>query len=117
MMLRRDLLALAAAPLGSAAAGTVKMHASTYAMQTLDVDTAVEHLRTIGYDGAELCLMRGWPSEPAKFDATARRRIRATGFPIPTLIENFSTLVDDAAHAKTLDRIRDAAALAYDIAP
>lgn len=118
MISRRDLLVFAAAsPLRSASATEVKLHASTYAMQTLNVDTAIEHLRQIGYDGVELCLMPGWPSEPAKFDASARRRTRAAGFPIPTLIENFSTLVDDAAHSQTLDRIRTAAALAYDIAP
>jgi inosose dehydratase len=117
-MRRRDLLVLAAAvPAGSASAAGVKIHASTYAMQTLDIVSAIEHLRTIGYDGSELCLMPGWPSEPEKFDAAARRRVRATGFPIPTLIENFNTLVDDATHAKTLDRIRAAAALAYGIAP
>ncbi len=118
MIRRRDLLAFAAAaPLRPASVAAVKIHASTYAMQTLDVDSAIENLRTIGYDGVELCLMPGWPSEPAKLDAAARRRVRATGFPVPTLIENFNTLVDDAAHAKTLERIRAAAALGYDIAP
>ena len=118
MMRRRDLLALAAAvPARSASAGAVKIHASTYAMQTLDVVSAIERLRAIGYDGAELCLMPGWPSEPAKLDTAARRLVRAAGFPVPTLIENFNTLVDDAAHARILDRIRAAATLAHDIVP
>lgn len=108
-MRRREFLALALAP----AAGPVKLHASTYAMQALEVEGAIGHLREIGYDGAELCLMPGWPTA----DSAARRRIHAGGFPIPTLIENFNTLVPDGDHARTLDRIRSAAALAHDIAP
>lgn len=118
MIRRRDLLSLAApAALRAASTGDVRLHASTYAMQKLDVDAAILQLRKIGYDGVELCLMPGWPSEPEKFDSAARGRVRASGFPIPTLIEGFNTLVDNAAHARTLDRIRAAAALAHDIAP
>jgi inosose dehydratase len=86
-------------------------------MQTVPVDDALRHLRTIGYDGAELCLMPGWPTEAGKLDRAARKRIRDTGFPVPTLIENFNTLVDAAENLRTLDRIRAAAELAHDIAP
>ena len=86
-------------------------------MQSLPVDQAIQEIRRIGYDGAELCLMAGWPSEPAKLDAAARKRIRKTGFPIPSLIENFNLLVSPEAHRATLERIRVAAALAHDIAP
>ena len=111
-MRRRDLLWLAAA--GRSA---VRLHLGTYGMQALPVDRALNLIRETGYDGAELCLMAGWPSEPAKLDAAARRRIRTSGLPIPTLIENFNTLVADAEHERTLDRIRVAAALAHDIAP
>lgn len=111
-MRRRDLLWLAAA--GRSA---VRLHLGTYGMQALPVDRALNLIRETGYDGAELCLMAGWPSEPAKLDAAARRRIRTSGLPIPTLIENFNTLVADAEQERTLDRIRAAAALAHDIAP
>jgi inosose dehydratase len=115
---RREWLALAAgAPLAAATKGAVRLHASTYAMQPIAVDRALATIREIGYDGAELCLMAGWPSEPARLDAAARRRIREARFPVPTLIENGNTLVSEAEHARTLDRIRAAAALAHDIAP
>lgn len=120
-MRRRDLLVFATGcqPLMGAGRGaaSVRLHAGNYGMQALSVDAALRLIREIGYDGAELCLMAGWPSEPAKLDAAARRRIRSDGLPIPTLIENFSTLGSDADHAATLDRIRVAAALAHDIAP
>ncbi len=117
---RRDLLAAAiGCPSLMAGRGTaaVRLHVGNYGMQALSVDAALGLIREIGYDGAELCLMAGWPSEPAKLDAAARRRIRTNGLPIPTLIENFSTLGSDADHAKALDRIRVAAALAHDVAP
>jgi inosose dehydratase len=96
---------------------SIRLHVGNYGMQTLSVDTALAEIRRIGYDGAELCLMAGWPSEPAQLDAAARRRIRASGFPIPTMIENFNTLVPESDHARTLNRIRAAATLAHDIAP
>lgn len=118
MMRRREwLAAAAAAPLAAAGKGPVKLHIGTYGMQPLEVDRALALIREIGYDGAELCLMAGWPSEASRLDAAARRRIRETKFPIPTMIEGFNTLVSEADHAKTLDRIRAAAALAHDIAP
>jgi inosose dehydratase len=115
---RREWLAAAlAAPLAAAGRGPVKLHLGTYGMQSLDVEKALATIRETGYDGAELCLMPGWPSEASKLDAAARRRIRETKFPIPTMIEGFNTLVPAADHTKTLDRIRAAAALAYDLAP
>jgi hypothetical protein len=115
---RREWMAAAlAAPLAAAGRGPVKLHLGTYGMQSLDVDKALATIRETGYDGAELCLMPGWPSEASKLDAAARRRIRETKFPIPTMIEGFNTLVPAAEHTKTLDRIRAAAALAHDLAP
>lgn len=110
-------LSLMAAPLMSAKPGAVKLSIGNYGLQGLEVDRALAGIREIGYDGAELCLMAGWPSEPAKLDAAARRRIREQGLPIPSMIENFNLLVSESEHARTLDRIRAAAALAYDVSP
>ena len=110
--------ALLAAPLATAATKpAVRLSIGTYGMQTLPVDQAIQEIRKIGYDGAELCLMQGWPSEPSKLDSAARKRIRATHFPIPSMIENFNLLVSDEVHRATLNRIRAAAALAHDLAP
>ena len=95
----------------------IQLSLGTYGMQSIAVDRALASIREIGYDGAELCLMAGWPSEPAQLDPAARRRIRQQSLPIPSLIENFNLLVNEADHARTLDRIRVAAALAHDVAP
>jgi len=115
-MTRRSLLALLAAP-ATARTPRIRLSIGTYGMQSLPVDRALALIKDTGYDGAELCLMPGWPSEPSQLDAAARRRIRQQPLPIATLIENFNLLVDDEAHRATLDRIRAAAVLAHDIAP
>lgn len=86
-------------------------------MQSLPVDDALAAIRKIGYDGAELCCIPEWPSEPAKLDASARRRIRECGLPIPSLIESFNLLAAEPARLAVPGRIRAAAELAHDIAP
>ena len=116
MITRRGML-ISAAPLLAARARAVSLSIGTYGMQTLAVEQAVEEIRRIGYDGAELCLMPGWPSEPSVLDSAARRRLRATKFPVASLIENLNLLVTDVVHRATLDRIRAAAALAHDLSP
>ena len=120
MMTRRTLLAaaLAGASRGLAAAPpAIRLEIGNYGMQSMAVSRALAVIREIGYDGAELCCMPEWPSEPAKLDAAARRRIREFGLPIPSLIEAFNLFAPDAVLAATPDRIRAAAALAHDIAP
>ncbi len=116
-MRRRTLLSVLPAGLIAAPKPAVRLYVGNYGMQPLEPDRALAAIREIGYDGAELCLMPGWPTEPAKLDAAARRRIRQQPLPIPSMIENFNLLVSDADHAKTLDRIRTAAKLAHDVSP
>lgn len=113
MISRRSLL------MGLAAAGrsSIKLQIGNYGMQSMSVDAALAAIRRIGYDGAELCAMPDWPSDPSRLDAGDRRRIRESGFPIPTIIEAFNLFATDEQHRKTLDRIRSAAALAHDIDP
>jgi hypothetical protein len=40
-------------------------------MQPLEVDCALALIREVGFDGAELCLMPGWPGEPGMLNAAA----------------------------------------------
>jgi sugar phosphate isomerase/epimerase len=116
---RRSLLAgvLAGATCALAKASDIRLEIGNYGMQSMPVDRALGAIREIGYDGAELCCMPEWPSEPKKLDAVARRRIRDSGLPIPTLIEAFNLLAAEATLAAVPDRIRAAAGLAHDIAP
>jgi sugar phosphate isomerase/epimerase len=118
-MTRRTLLAAALAPASRAfaAASAIRLEIGNYGMQSLPVDRALAAIREIGYDGAELCCIPEWPSEPKKLDTAARRRIREFGLPIPSLIESFNLMAPDAVLSTVPDRIRAAAALAHDIAP
>ena len=111
MTRRALLLGLAAGP------PAIRLEIGNYGMQAMPVDRALALIRQIGYDGAELCCMAGWPSEPKWLDGPARRRIRESGFPIPTLIENFNLMAPDAVLRTIPDRIRAAAGLARDLAP
>lgn len=97
--------------------GPVRLSIGNYGMPGLGVDQALAAIADIGYDGAELCLMAGWPSEPKLLDAKARGRIRRQRLPIVTMIENFNLLVSEAEHARTLERIRRAAELAHEVSP
>jgi sugar phosphate isomerase/epimerase len=110
---RRSLILALAAGKGSA----IRLEIGNYGMQALAVEAAIEQIRRIGYDGAELCLMPGWPSEPKALAAADRRRIRDTRFPIPTMIESLNLMATDEAHLAALDRIRGAATLAHDLNP
>jgi sugar phosphate isomerase/epimerase len=116
---RRQALAgiAGAASLAAAPSGAIRLEIGNYGMQTLEVDRALALIRDIGYDGAELCCMRDWPSEPKRLDAAARRRIRESGFPIPSLIENFNLMAPEAELSTVPVRIRAAAQLAHDLAP
>jgi sugar phosphate isomerase/epimerase len=96
---------------------SVSLAIGNYGMQAFGVDQALASIREIGYDGAELCLMKGWPSEPSQLDQAARRRIRQQPLPIVSMLENFSLLVSEADHRLVLDRIRIAATLGHDVAP
>jgi sugar phosphate isomerase/epimerase len=111
------MLGLAAAVRTPAAPSAIRLQIGNYGMQSLTVDRALALIREIGYDGVELCLMAGWPTEPKLLSSADRRRIRESGLPIPTLLENFNLLAAADLLAGTPARIRAAAALAHDLAP
>ena len=115
---RRVVLQTFAVALPAAARTTaIRLQIGNYGMQALEVDRALALIREIGYDGAELCLIAGWPSQPARLDAAARRRIRESGFPVPSLLENFNLMAPEADLQTIPPRIHAAADLAHDIAP
>lgn len=49
---------------------------STWGMQRTPIEVAVEHCASLGYDGLELTVIPGWPTDAAALDGPARRRIR-----------------------------------------
>jgi len=107
--------AFASAATSSRAA--IRLEIGNYGMQSLAAERALALIREIGYDGAELCCMPGWPSEPARLDHEARRRIRDSGIPIPSLIEAFNLVAAESELRQVPGRIHAAAEFARDIAP
>ncbi|MBO0706736.1 MAG: sugar phosphate isomerase/epimerase [Candidatus Dormibacteraeota bacterium] len=49
---------------------------STWGMQRTPIEVAVDHCASLGYDGLELTVIPGWPTDAAGLDGPARRRIR-----------------------------------------
>jgi len=49
---------------------------STWGMQQTPIEVAVDHCAALGFDGLELTVIPGWPTDAAGLDGAARRRIR-----------------------------------------
>jgi sugar phosphate isomerase/epimerase len=55
----------------------MKLSYSTWGMQTTPIDVAVRHCAALGFDGLELTVIPGWPTDAATLDAFERQRIRS----------------------------------------
>lgn len=104
-----------------AAARTIGFGFGTYGMQSLDTETALRTIRQIGYDGVELALMPGWPTEPTLLDDGARRKIRALlvelKLDLPSLLESTPLLQDAPKRAAVRERLKRAAELGHALSP
>jgi sugar phosphate isomerase/epimerase len=86
---------------------TIGLGLGNYGLKSYKPVDAIKFVAEVGYDSFELCLMPGWPTEPAKLSATDRREIRAAlageGMPMPSMLEGIGILGDQRAN---LERIR-----------
>ena len=119
---RRSLLSgLAAATLCPAAAKPVGLSFGTYGLRMFSWEEALELVTSIGYDGVEIALMPGWPTEPKLLSNSERIRLRRTlgdlGLELPALAENLWTLHPTQSHQDNLDLLRRAIALGADLSP
>jgi sugar phosphate isomerase/epimerase len=88
----------------------MKIGYSTWGMPTLPIDTAVEHLARLGFQGAEPTVIPGWSTELDTLDAAERRRIRRLfdehGLEIPAVAGHRSLIeTDREAHAENWRRL------------
>jgi sugar phosphate isomerase/epimerase len=74
---------------------------STWGMKTVPIDVAIAHCAALGFDGLELTVIPGWPTDAATLDQGARRRIRALydqhGLALCGFSGNARLLADDSA--------------------
>ena len=84
---------------------------STWGMQTVPIDQAVAHCAALGFDGLELTVIPGWPTDAATLDRAERQRIRDLyddyGIALCGFSGNAPVLADDPAEvADALRRFR-----------
>ena len=81
----------------------MKLSFSTWGMQITPMDDAVRQCAALGYDGLELTVIPGWPTDAATLDTAERRRIRTlyddAGIELCGISGNASLLLDDRAVA------------------
>ncbi|WP_321476895.1 sugar phosphate isomerase/epimerase family protein [uncultured Paludibaculum sp.] len=118
---RRAFLLASAAPLAWAAKPRIPLCFGTYGMKSLLTDEALKTLSAIGYDGVELCLLPGWPCDPAALPPSARREIRSlldsTGLVLPAVLEGLPLAGTPEKRTYNLERLKLAAALAHGLSP
>src|SRR5882762_2490330 len=93
----------------------------TYGMKTMSTEEALRTIAKIGYDGVELALLPGWPTDPAKLSAADRRAVRALladiGLALPSMLESLAITGAPPKRAQNLERLKLAVALGNDLSP
>ena len=93
----------------------------TYGMRSLATAEALRVCAEIGYDGVELALMSGWPTEPTLLSGQDRRKIRSQlvdlKLMVPSLLESLPCLRSDRQHNDHLEKLKRATELAHDLVP
>jgi sugar phosphate isomerase/epimerase len=124
MISRRRLLQSFAAPALLEAAPkdpVVGFAFGNYGMKTFSTEQALRAIAAIGYDGAELCLIPGWPTDPAQLAAADRRALRSllaeTGLAAPALLDVLTIKPAPEKRAYNLERLKQDVDLANELAP
>ena len=124
MIVGAGLGAIATAPLSAATAKpqpTVGLAIGTYGMKDLTTPDALRLIKETGYDGVQLAIMPGYPTEPAKLSVEGRRMLRRqiedSGLALPSMLESMPLTGTPEAKAKNLDRLKRAVELGHELAP
>ena len=97
----------------------MKLGYSTWGMPTVEMDEAVPHLASLGYDGIEITVIPGYSTELGTLDTAERGRIRGLfakhGVEMPAIAGHTSLLEHDVRqHAANMKRLRETVELAAD---
>jgi sugar phosphate isomerase/epimerase len=129
-----SLLALPAFAVGAATVGYgsmlpaagesdsgISLGFSLYGTKQLTLEESMLACSAAGFRHVEFCLNPGFPTEPAVFDAAARRttaaRLRELHLTLPCLMIQIPLVCDDAGQQESLRTIAEAAALGRDLVP
>lgn len=99
----------------------MKLGYSTWGMPTVSIDTAIEHLAGLGFEGMELTVIPGYTTELSTLDTAERKRIigllKQHRLELPALAAHSSLMeLDPAAHARNMQRLKGAVDLAVELA-
>lgn len=126
---RRLILAGLSAPFAFAAlraddrdiADPIGFGFGTYGMKSLSTMDALRVCADIGYDGVELALMQGWPTQPSLLSKQDRREIHDSlaelDLTVPSLLESLPCLRSDKQHLANIEKLKRATELAHDVSP
>jgi len=94
---------------------------SLYGTKQLTLEESLQACSAAGFRHVEFCLNAGFPTEPAVFDAAARRttsaRLRELQLTLPCLMIQIPLVCDDAMHQASMRTIAEAAALGRELVP
>jgi inosose dehydratase len=96
----------------------VSLSFSLYGMKGLPLDRALESCANIGYDGVELCLMRGWSSPDSlsmEKRLQLRQQLRSNKLLLSSLMEEIYAFDRYMPKEQSLERIRKAAELGHEL--
>ncbi len=97
----------------------IQLYYSTYGMKSLDVHEALPRLRNMGYEGVEITVTPGWPTEPAKMDGAARQDLsallRRLDFSTPPIMALLSPCVTGEGRGEALAQFEVTFELARDL--
>ncbi|NKB69455.1 MAG: TIM barrel protein [Candidatus Latescibacteria bacterium] len=97
----------------------MKLYYSTYGMKNLDILQALPRLKDMGYEGMEIAVTPGWPTEPAAMDQAARQRLaellRRLDFPTPAIMALLSPCIQGEGRAAALAQFDATFDLARDL--
>lgn len=118
---RRAFLAAGGVTAAASSTPAVGLSFGSYALWMLTWGDALELIGRTGYDGVELALMPGWPTEPKLLSSTDRLYIRSRlgdmGLALPAVLEQLRVAHPTQTLHRNLERLRRAIDLGADLAP
>ena len=97
----------------------MKHYYSTYGMKQLDAFEALPRLKDMGFEGMEIAVTPGWPTDPQSVDRAARKKLAdlflELDWPTPALMALLSPCGEGDERAAKLAQFRDTFELSRDL--